>query len=90
MPDLGPCSLERHTTVTVYLRNVGTRALTLSVVVDNWSPTYAASRFILYASCDGHTLEPTEVMPTTFSLYPCANASHIEAFRFDIIIQARE
>jgi archaellum component FlaG (FlaF/FlaG flagellin family) len=86
----GMCYTEENTTVTVYLKNLGTVDSTLSVATENWTPSSAASCYLLYASCDGETLAPNDVVTAAFTLYPLATASQFDAFSFDIIIQGQD
>jgi archaellum component FlaG (FlaF/FlaG flagellin family) len=88
--DWGMCYVEENTTVTVYVKNEGSVASTLTVITDNWTPPSAESSYLLYANCDGETLAPSEVFTTTFTLYPLSTASSFDTFSFDIIIQGQD
>ena len=85
----GTCYAEENKTVTVYLKNEGTVASTLTVLTDDWTPSSAVSCYLLYADCDGETLAPNEVYAATFTLYPLSTASQFDTFSFDIIIQGQ-
>jgi hypothetical protein len=86
----GMCYVEENTTVTVYLRNEGSVASTLTVLTDNWTPSSAEACYLLYANCDGQTLAPNAVFTATFTLYPLTTASQFDTFSFDIIIQGQD
>jgi hypothetical protein len=86
----GTCYVEENTTVTIYLRNEGSVDSTLTVLTDNWTPLSTEACYQLYATCDGDTLAPNDVVPATFTLYPLAAASQFETFSFDIIIQGQD
>jgi archaellum component FlaG (FlaF/FlaG flagellin family) len=86
----GTCYAEENSTVTLYIKNLGTVDTVLFVATDTWMPENAASHYLLYASCDGVTIGSGQVLETTFSLYPQSTASQFDAFSFDIIIQGQD
>ena len=88
--DWGTCYAEENTTVTLYIKNLGSLDTTLSVTSDNWTPTNAGPHYILHASCECQTLSPNEVLVSNFSLYPLSTASQFDTFSFDIIIQGQD
>jgi hypothetical protein len=86
----GTCYPEQNKTMTVYIKNLGTLNITVSIRTDNWVPTNAESHYILYANGDGTTLSPNDTVAITFNLYSRSTASQINAFTFDIIIQGQD
>jgi archaellum component FlaG (FlaF/FlaG flagellin family) len=86
----GTCYTESNSTVTVYIKNLGTVDTVLSIATDNWTPPSASTHYILYASCDGYSITAGEILETTFNLYPKSTASQFTAFSFDIIIQGQD
>jgi hypothetical protein len=86
----GTCYVEESTTVTAYIKNLGTIATTLSIITDNWTPANAAASYEVSSSCSGVSLAPNQVLEATFTLYPLSSASQFDTFSFDIIIQGQD
>ena len=75
-----------YITKTVYIRNEGNSALTLSLNTENWSPTSADNYMALGWNYAGQTIEPNQVVRITLTLSVSQNINGIETFYFDIII----
>jgi hypothetical protein len=86
----GTCYPEVNSTATIYIKNLGTVATTLSISTDNWTPANAASHYLLYASCEGYILTAGEVIETSFNLKPLASAYQFDTFSFNIHIQGHD
>jgi hypothetical protein len=75
-------------TVTVYVRNEGNAAATLSEAVQNWNPSTASSYMTLSWNYAGQTLSVNQVLQTKLTLVVSTTASGITNFSFDITITA--
>lgn len=75
-------------TVTVYVRNEGNAAATLSKVVQNWNPSTASSYMTLNWNYAGQTLSVNQVLQVKLTLVVSSTVSGITNFSFDIIITA--
>ena len=73
-------------TKTIYIRNEGNSALTLSLNADNWNPTSASNYLTLSWNYGGQTIQPNQVVPITLRLSVSQSISGIETFYFNIII----
>ena len=73
---------------TVYIRNEGNSAATLSMVKSNWSPSTASSYVTLNWNYAGQTLSVNQVIQVKFSLSVSSSVSGITNFSFDITITA--
>ena len=75
-------------TVTVYVRNEGTVAATLSRATQNWNPATASSHMTLSWNYAGQTLNVNQVFQTRLTLAVSSTISGITNFSFDITITA--
>jgi len=73
-------------TKTVYIRNEGNSALTLSLNAENWNPTSATNYLTLSWNYGGQTIQPNQVVQITLTLSVSQSINGIETFYFDIII----
>ena len=74
------------TNVTLYIRNEGNAAVTLSLTTANWDPSEASNFMTLEWDYDGRTLNPNEVIQVTLALSVSSSIEGITSFSFDIII----
>jgi hypothetical protein len=72
--------------VTVYMRNEGNVAASLSLATENWNPSNASDYLALSWNYDGRSLNPLEVAQVTLSLTVSQSVRGIENFSFDIVI----
>jgi len=72
--------------VTVYMRNEGNVAATISLTIENWDPSNASEYLTLSWNYDGRQLSPQEAILTTLNLNVSPSVHGIESFSFDIII----
>jgi hypothetical protein len=72
--------------VTVYVRNEGNVAASLSLATDNWNPSNASNYLALSWNYVGQPLSPQEVTSVTLILTVSPSVHGIESFSFDIII----
>jgi len=74
------------TTLTVYVKNTGTAAMTLSLTVSNWSPSNAPNYISLSWNQVGTVVQPGQSVAATLTLTVQANVSGITTFSNTIII----
>jgi hypothetical protein len=72
--------------VTVYVRNEGNVAASISLATENWNPSNASDYLALSWNYDGRQLNPQEVAQVTLSLTVSQSVRGIENFSFDIVI----
>ncbi len=75
---------------TVYVKNEGNVALTLSKSLANWSPSNATTYITLAWDYANSTLTPGSVLKLTLTLSVSPNAQSLGAFSFDTAITATE
>jgi hypothetical protein len=75
-------------TVTVYVRNEGNVAATLSKTTLNWAPSSAASYLTLTWNYANQTLGVNKVLQINLTLAVSLTVSAIIGFSFDIVITA--
>lgn len=74
-----------NATALLYIKNLGTTALTLQVQTLNWSPSGVSSYLTLTSNYLGQTLTPGQVLPITFKLSASSSIpSQITTFSFTI------
>ena len=76
---------ESHT-VTIYVRNVGTEALTLELGEKRWKPRIAATYMLLRWDYTDERIEPGTTRPVTLNLTVSEYAEGIDTFSFDILV----
>jgi hypothetical protein len=73
---------------TVYIRNEGDAAATLSKTQTNWNPATASTYITLNWNYTGQTLNVNAVIPVKFTLSVSSSVTGITSFSFDITITA--
>jgi hypothetical protein len=73
---------------TVYIRNEGNSAATLSMVTSSWSPSNASSYMTLSWNYGGQTLNVSQVIQVKFTLSVSSSISGITNFSFVTTITA--
>ncbi len=73
---------------TIYIRNEGNTAATLSMTTSNWNPTEASSYITLNWGYTGQTLSANQVLRIALTLSVSPDISGITNFSFDITITA--
>ncbi len=73
-------------TSTMFVRNEGNVAVTLSIQASNWNPASASSYFTLGWNCTGYVLQPSQVVHALLTLNVSSSISGITSFSFDITI----
>jgi hypothetical protein len=73
---------------TVYIRNEGNTAATLSIATSNWNPTSASSYMTLSWNYGGQTLSVNQVVQVRLTLSVSSSVTGITNFSFDITITA--
>lgn len=76
--------------VTLYVKNEGNVAVTLSLVAQNWSPVNAPNYMALSWNRGGQTLTSGSVVSATLTLSVSSSITGITSFSFDIIITGVE
>jgi len=71
---------------TVYVRNEGDTAVTLSMSTENWSPPEASSYITLSWDYGGQSISPGDVVPVVLTLSVSKDISGITSFGFDLVI----
>ena len=84
--DFGQLEPGASTDFTLYLRNEGNSALTLSMTTDNWVPTNAPDYLTLTWNREGQLVDPDDVMSFVLTLTAAADVQGINSFSLDIII----
>lgn len=74
--------------VTIYARNEGNVASSISLATENWNPSNASDYLTLNWNYDGRQLNPLEVVQVTLTLTVSSSVQGITSFSFDIIISA--
>lgn len=69
--------------IIVFVRNEGNVDITLFLSTSNWNPPEAADYITLSWNYSGDSLEESEVVPVTLSLYVSASIEEIYAVAFD-------
>jgi hypothetical protein len=72
--------------VTVYVRNEGTAAVTLTQSTSNWNPSTASSFLSLSWSYNGQTINPGASLQVTLTLTVSSSISGVSGYSFDIVI----
>jgi len=72
--------------VTIYVRNEGNVAASISLATENWNPPNASDYLALIWDYDERLLNPREVAQVTLTLSVSSSVHGIENFSFDIII----
>ena len=73
---------------TIYIRNEGNTAATLSMTTSNWNPATASSYMTLNWNYGGQTLSVNQVVQVKLTLSVPSSVTGITSFSFDITITA--
>jgi len=73
---------------TVYIKNTGNNAATLSLTTSNWSPSNASSYMTLSWDYNGQPINVNAVIQVKLTLSVLSSISGITSFSFDITITA--
>jgi hypothetical protein len=73
---------------TVYIRNEGSFALTLTMSTSNWGPPNASNYLTLTWNYNGQTVNAEETIAVTLTLTVSENITGISSFSFDINLVA--
>lgn len=87
--DWGDLSLDTINTEIIYLKNTGNVPVTLSMIVDNWSPNDADAFITLTWDVESATVNPSGVMPATLTLTVMGNSPPMN-FSMDITLVGTE
>jgi len=72
--------------VTIYIRNEGNDAVSLSIHAGKWNPVEASNYMTFSSDCVNQTVNPKEVVQTTLTLSTSLGIEGITDFSFDIVI----
>ena len=84
--DWGSISPGGSKTVTIYVKNTGTVAMTLALSTSNWTPTNAASYLTLTWNYAGATINSNGVATIILTLSVSSSISGISSYQFQITI----
>lgn len=84
--DWGTVSSGSSINKTVYIKNVGTAPLTLSLTKNNWNPTTANGPITLTWNREGTTLAVNQVSAATLTLGVSSGINGITSFSVNIVI----
>jgi len=84
--DWGVLDPSATVTRTIYVRNEGNVAVTLSMTTGNWDPSSASSYITLIWSRGGYVLSAGSVVDAVLTLSVSSSISEITSFSFDITI----
>ena len=73
-------------TITIYVRNEGNAAATLSQTTQNWNPTAASSYLTLRWNYAGQTINVNQVLQVKLTLTLSSTVTGITNFGFDTVI----
>jgi hypothetical protein len=73
---------------TIYIRNEGNTAATLSLATSNWNPATASSYMTLTWNYGGQTLSVNQVVQVKLTLSVSSSTTGITNFSFDITVTA--
>lgn len=73
---------------SIYIKNTGNSAVTLSLATSNWNPSSASSYMTLGWNYNGQPVNANAVVQVTLTLSVLSSVSGITDFSFDIIIAA--
>jgi hypothetical protein len=71
---------------TIYVKNIGTTQMTLSMTGTNWNPASANGPITLTWNRDGTALDANQVATATLTLSASSSISGITTFNLDIVI----
>jgi len=71
-----------------YVKNPSDVQVTLAVWTQNWNPNGTQNYVTLNCNLTGTTMQPTQVLPCTFTLNVSSDIQGVSSFSFDIIMQA--
>jgi hypothetical protein len=84
--DWGILEPDEDKSVTLYIRNEGNYAVTLSLLTENWNPSNASQYIALSWNREGQSVNPSEIVDATLTLAVSPGVSGITDFSFDIVI----
>ena len=73
-------------TITIYVRNEGNAAATLSQTTQNWNPTAASSYLTLRWNYAGQTISVNQIFQVKLTLVLSSTVTGISNFSFDTVI----
>lgn len=76
--------------VTVYVRNEGDVAASISLSTENWNLSNASDYLTLSWNYDGRPLNPLDVVQVTLTLTVSSSVQRITSSSFDTIISASD
>jgi hypothetical protein len=82
----GTISPGNSVTRTVYVKNLGTTQVTLSMSGENWTPASANEPITVTWNREGTTIAPNQVATATLTLEVSSSVSGIASFSVDIVI----
>ena len=71
---------------TIYVKNTGNTAVTLSMTTENWTPAEACNHITMTWDAEGSTLKTGANMPVNITLNVSSSIKGISDFSLDIVI----
>jgi hypothetical protein len=88
--DWGTIAPGNSTTRTIYIKNIGTIPMTLSMTIGSWVPSNANTYISLSWNRGGTVLSAGQSTSATLTLSASSSAGNITSFSFNIIITGSE
>lgn len=88
--DWGTIAPGELATKTIYIRNNGTVAVTLSMTTEQWFPSTAQNYITLDWNCSDQLVNSGSVVCAVLALNVSSSVSGITSFTFDIVITGTE
>jgi hypothetical protein len=82
----GNISTGNSVTRTIYVKNLGTTQVTLSLSVENWTPANANGPLTVTWNRESTAIAPNQVSTATLTLRVSSSISRITSFSVDIMI----
>ena len=84
--DWGVCYPGEGTSEILYVKNLGSVNVILSIQTANWSPSEASSFFTLSSNYSGEAIEQDGIVEVTLTFDVSPDIEGVETFNFDIMI----
>ena len=84
--DWGTLDPSTKKTVTLYIQNIGSAAITLTQSTSNWNPSSASAYITLTWDYNGQAINAAASLRVTLTLTISSNIIGVDNFNFDIVI----
>jgi hypothetical protein len=86
----GPIEAGSNNTLTIYIKNEGNSAASLSLETSNWTPSTSTSYMSLHWNYSGQVLNVSQVIPLELTLTVYPTISGVTDFSFNTVITATQ